>query len=146
MNANTTAHDMDIKMALDILTAIVYDEHELTNEALLDNLTAVVNQLGTVQSNIQSDIDDVEGSIDSLKDEDTGGKETQDATYSIVLLGVVLLVLILIILLIGMMILIKENKNLRRTLGKETHDLPSEEQTSELKEPEVSVEEKEADE
>jgi hypothetical protein len=129
LEANSTTHDSDIKTALDSLRELVGDEHELTNAALLENLTEVIRQLGDVQTNISGDIDALDQSIDSLRDGDTDGKDTQDSTYIMVLLGVILLVLILIILLIGMAILIKENKTLRRAMGMELKEgLPSEEQ------------------
>jgi hypothetical protein len=145
MEANTTAHDSDIIAALDSLTDLVSCEHELTNEALLENLTKVINELGIVQSNIQNEIDDVDETLDILKDDDSEGKEIQDSTYTLVLLGVVLLVLILIILLIVMMILIKENRKMRNNMGEGTEEIHSEEQLEQKKGPEDKEEKIEAD-
>lgn len=133
LDDNTIAHDSDINAALDSLIDLISDEHEFTNAALLENLTEIINQLEDVETNIQNDINEVDQSLNSLGDEDTEGKETQDSTYSMVLLGVVLLVLILIILLIGMTILIKENKRLRKILRDSQENLPSEEKLNEEK-------------
>jgi hypothetical protein len=127
LEANTTAHDSDIKSVLDSLTDLLDDEHELTNNQLLENLTSIINQLGDIESDILREIGEINETIDSLDEEDTESKDTQDSTYTMVLLGVVLLVLILIILLIGIAILIKENRSLRNAMtGSSKGELPEE--------------------